>query len=156
MNHEGVLSGSAALDAIKDSQADRWFVSSLAHEEEGHLNHATYLYDPRISLRWGRTVNDPFVTEWTRKAFGDSPCSSFTCEALAFGNPIYSQVLVSVDGGRGALPLPRPGSLVVDSERLTIAMLIHDLEDPNGSYPFRSTILATGLELPDWFTGDRP
>lgn len=149
-----MIDGNQAKNIILESMPDDWFVSHSSIRDDGseggHYSFATYMRDPRLSMKWGREVVSPFRTDWTEKAFGESQCSSFLWVGEVYGNAIKSEVLLSADGGNLVLPLPVTGSMTVTTESVQLSQLIHDLDSTGAS--FRSGVTQAGLELPSWFT----
>ena len=93
---------------VLSSKVDDWQRwEEVGWPSEGrHGDRATYRSDVALELHWGRVLNEHFVEPWTAH-FANPTAHSFVVEATYGGSLVLQQVLVSVDGGRYTLPLPR-------------------------------------------------
>lgn len=96
---------------------------------EPSFHHTLAVFRPNvdISLAYGATVVRPFEEPWT-ESFG-GPASLIAVWFRYRGAVVYERVVVSADGGRCVLPLPRmrQGTYVVDQQDLPMAQLLFSL-----------------------------
>ena len=76
----------------------------------------------RAEVDWATTENDDFKEAWANK-YPNKRAASY--EAVVYYGPtlIETHILVLVDGGRAALPLPDPTTLRTTNRRYLIASL---------------------------------
>lgn len=75
-------------------------------EIESHSMVASYKKNLSISIAWGLRHNDNFIEEWANK-FPDSKAMSSYLDFFYNGVLVLREIIVSVDGGRCYLPLPK-------------------------------------------------
>lgn len=124
-------------------------------------NHAVYKEDVNLSMAWGLDRDErhwesnrmPLSFDFSEN-FPDTSVSVFFADVFWAGTLVERRYLISVDGGRCALPMPqvrktteesgRGFEEVLISEDLPLARLLHGLE---GTDDFDHYVRASGLRI---------
>lgn len=72
-----------------------------------HGNYASYAKDISISLAWGLGTENKLVDEPWTQVFNDKNAHMYFLDFFYNGALVYRETVVSVDGGRCVLPLPK-------------------------------------------------
>jgi hypothetical protein len=116
---------------VVDSEVSDWHVLELFSDQEGdHSSRAVFKDDLSISLCWGRTRCADFEEEWTKKFIGQEAASEYA-ELFFNGSAIFRQIYVSVDAGKGILPMPTIPDHTVPADLLRFAGLLNGLSGMN-------------------------
>ncbi|MTI67520.1 MAG: hypothetical protein FH753_13120 [Firmicutes bacterium] len=75
-------------------------------EIDSHSMIASYKRNLAISIAWGLNHNDDFCEDWAND-FPDSRAMSSYIDFFYNGVLVYRDIIVSVDGGRCYIPLPK-------------------------------------------------
>jgi hypothetical protein len=111
---------------VVGSQASDWHRMDVHSEKENdHDYRAVFLPDPSISLCWGGGRR-AFQEKWTDKFIGKE-AETQHAEIFLNGSIVFQEVYVSVDSGKGILPMPTASDHTVPSTRLRFARLLHYL-----------------------------
>jgi len=134
------LSTSEILDVVKNSSSDNWEVHFSQDAEI-----AVFKNDPALRIEFKHSEesvhNDDFYEKWANK-FPDPHATSYYYYLYYGSTRLKEFILVSVDGGRALMPLPKSAiDLTVDPLRYKIAE-IFDLFDSLDEYMKRA-----GLQL---------
>jgi hypothetical protein len=119
-------------------------------EEGGHTERAVYRPDVALSLEWGRDVTTHFTEEWVTRFADPEGAYSSNVELRYGGEVIYRWVLVQVDGGRTAMPMPLTAAgPEVDPESYSAAVLIDRVSGTeHGAYSVGQGMVTAGLNAP--------
>ncbi len=110
--------------------------------------------DLSISVAWGISHNDDFKEKWAN-GFPDPHASSGYVDFFYYGQLVYRDIYVTVDGGRCQLPLPQMvfNRDTNDIEKLTVAKdkyhFFRLLNSLITTYDYDSYFERAGLEIVD-------
>lgn len=116
------------LTITKSSPSDWNVVHDVKEMIGGHFSIATYKPDLSISMAWGIEYRDRFDEPWTSN-FSDKNASGDYLDLFYMGTLVDRTVLIFVDGGRAALPMPTTAEdLTVSSGYAALARLVDNLQ----------------------------
>lgn len=130
--------------AVLSSQPSEWHTKELRNSQDGYAWVATLKSNASIKLKWGRVCNDDFDEPWVQKLFTKKASSEYA-EILHEGLPALTQIYISVEGGKGMIPMPRVNSLEVPAGLMRFVCLLNALSKNPPTW-LDASVKAIGLE----------
>ena len=121
-----------------------------------HSSYATFSKDLSISLAWGlgrenKELNEP----WTQ-AFPDKAARMYFLDFFYNNALIYRETVVSVDGGRCILPLPKqvfdeasPSKVVAYKTNAKLSKILKLINSLQTTYDYDSYLNRSGFRMED-------
>jgi hypothetical protein len=131
---------------VLDSDVSDWNVLEVFSDRDNdHSSRAVFKMELSVSLCWGRTRCPDFEEEWTKKFIGREAASEYA-ELFFNGSVVFRELYVSVDAGKGILPMPRIPDHTVPADLLRFAALLHGLSGMNqGGWRFGQYVQLAGI-----------
>lgn len=123
-------------------------------EIESHSMIASYKNNLSIMIAWGLKHNDNFIEEWAND-FSDQRAASDFVDFFYNGVLVLREIIVSVDGGRCYLPLPK---LEIDGKSKKVTRLyvskhkskfVDMLNKLSSTYDYENYLSRSGIETVD-------
>lgn len=113
-------------EAVLSSQPFEWHTEELRNSQDGHAWVATLKSNASIKLKWGHVCNNDLQEPWVKKLF-TKKASSEDAEILHEGFSVWTETYVSVEGGKGMIPMPRIDSLEIPADLMRFICLLNAL-----------------------------